>query len=148
MALGRDVRMLDTAMGMIIASGLTKSCLSSSRKSSDLVPKAAEKAKFRKDRNSAHPISVSSTMRFVPLALNHFRMWGPHFHAILKEFATIVVTRQEGCPLLQGPFAITHTCDLHTILRSWGSYLTWTAQREHASKLVKGCMPSMILLPF
>jgi hypothetical protein len=79
MALGRDVHKLDTAMDMVIASGLTKSCLSSSCKSSDFVLKAAEKAKFRKDKNSANPITSSSTMRFVPLALNHFGMRGPHF---------------------------------------------------------------------
>ncbi len=65
-------------------------------------------------------------------------MRGPHVHAILKEFATIVVTRPEGCPYLQGPFALTHSRALHNILRSSGSCLTWTAQREHASQLVKG----------
>jgi hypothetical protein len=79
MALGRDVHMLDTAMDLVIAHGLTKSCLSSSCKSSDFVLKAAEKAKFRKDKNSANPISNSSTMRFVPFALNHFGMRDPHF---------------------------------------------------------------------
>jgi hypothetical protein len=36
MALGRDVHMLDIAMDIVIASGLTKSCLFSSCKSSDL----------------------------------------------------------------------------------------------------------------
>ena len=84
MALGRDVHILDTAMDLLIASGLTKSCLSSSCKSSDFVLKAAKKAKLRKERNSAYPISASSTMRFVPLALNHIGMRGPHFQAILK----------------------------------------------------------------
>jgi hypothetical protein len=91
MALGKDVHMFDTAMDMVIASGLTKSCLSSSCKSSDFVLKTVEKAKFRKDRNSAQPISTSSTMRCVPLALNHLGMRGPHFQVVLKKFATIVV---------------------------------------------------------
>ena len=100
MALGRDVHMLDTAIDLVIAAGLTKSCLSSSCKSSDFVLKAAEKAKFRMDMNSAHPISASSTMNFVPLALNHFGMRDPNYRAILKEFATIVVTRLEGCIML------------------------------------------------
>ncbi len=54
------------------------------------------------------------------------------------EFATIVITRLEGCPLLQGPFALTHSRALHKVLRAWGSCLTWTAQREHASQIVKG----------
>ena len=125
MALGRDVHRLDTAMDMVVAPGLTKSCLSSSCKSSEFVLKAAEKAKFRKDENSANPISTFSTMRFVPLPLNHFGMKGSHFQAVLKEFATIVVTRPEGCPLLRrGPFALTHYGALHKILRSWGSSLT------------------------
>jgi hypothetical protein len=47
MALGRDVHRLDTAMGIVIASGLTKSCLTFSCKSSDFVLKATEKAKVR-----------------------------------------------------------------------------------------------------
>ena len=65
-------------------------------------------------------------------------MRGPHFQAVLKEFAAIVVKRPEGCPLLMGPFALTHSGALHKILRVWGSSLTWTAQREHASQIVKG----------
>jgi len=48
MALVRDVHRLDTAMDIVIVSGLTKSRLSSSCKSSDFVRKAAEKAKLRK----------------------------------------------------------------------------------------------------
>ncbi len=79
LALGRDVDRLDTTMDMVIASGLTKSCLSSSYKSSDFVLKAVEKAKFRKDMNSINPISSSSTMHFVPLAMNHLGLRGPHF---------------------------------------------------------------------
>ena len=65
-------------------------------------------------------------------------MRGSHFHSVLKEFATIVVTRHEGCSLLQGPFSLTHSGALHKIMRSWGSLLTWTAQREHASQIVRG----------
>ena len=61
-------------------------------------------------------------------------MTGSHFHAVLKEFATIVVTG----PLLQGPFALTHSRALHKIMRSWGSLLTWTTQRENASQIVRG----------
>ena len=88
--------------------------------------------------NSTNPISSSSTMRFVPLALNHFGLRGSHFQAVLKEFSTIEATRPEECPLLQGPFALTHSRALHKILRSWGSTLTWTAQREHANQIVRG----------
>jgi len=145
LALGRDVHRLDTAMDLGIASALQKSCLFSIVKSSDIVLKAAEKSKFRKDLNSAKPISSSSTMRFVPLAINHFGVRGPHFQAVLKEFATIIVTRPEGCSLLQGPFALTHSGALHKILRCWGSRLTWTTRREHASQIIRVFMRSIIL---
>jgi hypothetical protein len=132
MALGRDVHRMDTTMDIVIASALQKSCLTSITKSSDIIVlKAAEKTKFRKYSISSNPISSSSTMRFVPLALNHFGMRGPHFHAMLKEFATIVVTKPEGCSLLRGPFALTHSGALHKILRCWGSCLTCITQREH-----------------
>ncbi len=138
MALGRDVHKLDSAMDIVIASALQKSCVTSFNKSSDIVLKAAEKTKFRKDLNSLKPIFSSSTMRFVPLALNHFGLRGPHFQAVLKEFATIMVTKPEGCSLLRGPFALIHSGALHKILRCWGSRLTWTAQREHVGNIVRG----------
>ena len=78
LALGRDVHIMDTAMDLVIAFGLTKSCLSSSSKSSDFVLKGAERFKFGKDMRSVIPIASSSTMRFVPLALNHLGLRGPH----------------------------------------------------------------------
>ncbi len=134
MALGRDVHRMDTTMDLVIASGLTNSCLSSSSTSSDFVLKVGERAKFGKDRRSVSPIASSSTMRFVPLALNHMGLRGPHFQAVLKGFAAIVVTKPEGCSLLQGPFAMTHTSALQTILRTWGARITWTAQRVHACR--------------
>ena len=73
LALGRDVHRLDTAMDLVIAFGLTKSCLSSSSKSSDFVLKGAERAKFGKDRRSVNPIALSSTMR---LSLWRLTTWG------------------------------------------------------------------------
>ena len=138
LALGRDVHRLDTAMDLVIASALTKSCLSSSSRSSDFVLKGAERVKFGKDRRSVNPISSSSTMRFVPLALNHMRLRGPHFQALLKEFASILVTKPEGCSLLRGPFALTHSGALKKILGTWGARITWTAQREHAGQILRG----------
>jgi hypothetical protein len=111
-------------MDIVIASGLTKSCLSYSCKSYDYDLKVAKRAKFKKDKKLANPISSSSTIRFVPLAFNHMGMRGPHFQTVLQEFATIMVTKPEGYSLLQGPFVVTHTGALHEILRTWGSCLS------------------------
>ncbi len=97
MALGKNVHGLDTAMDLVIASGLTKSCLIPSSKSSDFVLKGAERAKFVKDRRSANPIASSSTIRFVPLALNRMGLRGPHFEAVLKKFSSILVSKPEEC---------------------------------------------------
>ena len=138
MALGRDVHRLEYAMDMFIALGLTKSCLSSSCKSSDLVLKGDETANIGKDNMSYNPISSSSTMRFIPLALNHPGLRGPHIQVTLKEFATIPRTKPEGYSLLRNPFVLTHSGAMHMILTSWGTMLTWSAQREHASQIVTG----------
>ncbi len=77
-------------------------------------------------------------MRLVPLALNHLGLRGPHFQALLKEFASILVTKLEGCSLLRGPFALAHTGALQKILKTWGARITWTAQREHAGQILRG----------
>jgi hypothetical protein len=77
-------------------------------------------------------------MRFIPLVLNHVGPRGQHFQATLKEFATIVVTKPEGCSLLHVPFALTHSRVLHKIMRSWETRLAWIAQREHESRIVRG----------
>ena len=77
-------------------------------------------------------------MRLVPLALNHLGLRGPHFQAVLKEFASILVTKPEGCSLLKGPFALTHSGALQLIIRTWGARITWTAQREHAGQILRG----------
>ena len=79
MVLGRDVHVMDTAMDMVIASGLTKSCLSSSCKSPESVLKGAERAKFGKDKRSVSLISSSSTTRFVSLAQKPSRNEGSSF---------------------------------------------------------------------
>jgi len=122
LALVRDVYMLDTAMDIAIASCLTKPRIFSFCKSPDFVLKVAETAKFGKDRRFVNPIPPSSsTMCFIPLALNHLGLGGPHFQAVFKKFATILVIKPEGCSLLQGSFALTHTGTLDKILISWGS---------------------------
>jgi hypothetical protein len=77
-------------------------------------------------------------MRLVPMTLYNLGLRGPHFQALLKEFASILVTKPEGCSLLQGPFALTHTGALQKIMRTWGARITWTAQREHAGQILRG----------
>ena len=47
-----------------------------------------------------------------------------------------MVTRPGGCALLQGPFALSINGALLKIPNTWGSRLTWTAQREHAAQIV------------
>ncbi len=92
--------------------------------------------KFRADARSTCPIQSSATRRLIPLALDHMGLRGAHFHAMLKEYATILVTRPGGCSLLQDPFALSLNGALHKILNTRGSRLTWTAQREHAAQFV------------
>ena len=77
-------------------------------------------------------------MCFVLVALNHLGLRGPHFRALHKEFALILVIKPEAYFLLQGPFALTHTGALHKILRTWGARITWTTQREHAGQIIRG----------
>ena len=126
----------DSVMDIIITLVLKQSCLSNASKGSDHVLRAAEYVKFKKDARSARPIQSSATRRLIPLALNHMGLRGRHFQATLKEFATILVTGQGGCSLLQGPFALSINGALHKILNTWGSRLTWTAQREHVAQIV------------
>ena len=123
-------------MDVVITSALKQSCLLQATKGSDYAIRRAESAKFRADARSVGPIQSSSTRRLVPLALNHLGLRGGHFNAVLKEFATILVTRPGGCSLLQGPFALSVNGAFLKILNTWGSRLTWTAQREHAAQIV------------
>jgi hypothetical protein len=117
----------DTVMAIVITSAIKQSCLLQSTKGSDYAIRKAEFVKFRADARSTGPIQSSSTRRLVPLALNHMGLRGGHFATVLKEFATIMVTRPGGCALLQGPFALSINGALLKILNTWGSRLTWTA---------------------
>ena len=87
-------------MDCVIVYAIAKSCLSNQARSSDFSLQIAEKAKFTKDRRSSHLVASSATMRLIPLAMNRLGLRGPHFQAILKEFATLVVTDPAGCALL------------------------------------------------
>ncbi len=142
-AIGNGLHRKDVVMDIVITSVLKHSCLSNATKGSDYVLRTAETVKFRKDSRSCGPIQASATRRFVPLAINHLGLRGGHFQALLKEFATTLVTRPGGCVLLQGPFALSINGALHKILNTWGSRLTWTAQRQHASQII-GSMEAFI----
>jgi hypothetical protein len=58
-------------------------------KGSDNVIRVAESIKLRAYARFSCPVQSSATRRLIPLALNHLRLRGGHFRAILKEFATI-----------------------------------------------------------
>jgi hypothetical protein len=135
-ATGNEVHRKDSVMDTIVTSVLKQSCLTHAAKGSDYVLCAAEFVKFRKDARSSGPIQSSATRRLIPLALNHLGLRGGHFQAMIKEFATILVTRSCGCSLLQGRFALSINGALHKILNTWGSRLTWIAQREHVAQIV------------
>ena len=42
----------------------------------------------------------------------------------------------------------THTAALEMILRTWGARITWTAQREHASQILRGMQAFHDLIAF
>ena len=76
----------------------------------------AENDKSRKDARSAGPIQYNATKRFIPLAMNHVGLRGGHFNAALKEFASLLVMRPSGCPLMKGPFALSLNGALRKIM--------------------------------
>jgi hypothetical protein len=125
-------------MDIVITSAMQRSCLINSSKSPDFAIRKAENEKFRKDARSAGPIHNCPTKRFIPLAMNHFGLRGGHFNAVLKEFASQLVLRPSGCPLMKGPFALSMNGALKKIMDSWGSRLTWIVQRHHAAQIIAG----------
>ncbi len=115
----------------------TQPCLRNVTKGSDYAIRASESVKFRANARSSGPIQSSATRRLIPLALNHMGLRGGNFSAIMKEYATILVTRPCGCILLQGPFALSLNSVLYKIPNTWAPRLTWTAQSEHAAHIVR-----------
>jgi len=123
-AMGNGMHVKDTLVDIVITSALKQSCLLQSIKGSDYVIRATESVKFIAHSRSTCPIQSSSTRRLVPLALNHLDLRGGHLSTVLKEFATILVTRPGGSALLQGPFTLSLNSALLKILNTWGSRLT------------------------
>ena len=124
-------------MDLIISSSISQSCLQQSSTSSDYALRKAENTKFTKDLRNSEPIQLSATQRLIPLVMNQCGRRGPHFDAMLREFASLLIKRSSGCSLLQGPFALPPTVTLAKVLSCWGSRLTWTAQREHAAQVIR-----------
>ena len=140
-AIGNGMHWKDSVMDIIVTPALKQSCLTYASKCSDYVIRDTESVKFKAEARSTCPIQSSATRRLIHLTLNHMGLRGGHFQAMLKEFATILVTRLGGCSLLQDPFALSLNGALHKILNTWGSRLTWTTQREHAAQIM-GAMDS------
>ncbi len=137
-ALGNGLHRRDSVMDIVITSAMQRSCLINSSKSSDFAIKKAEDEKFKKDARSAGPIQNCPTKRFIPLAMNDFGLRGGHFNAVLKEFASQLVLRPNGFPLMKGPFALSMNGAFMKIMNSWGSRLTWAVQRQHAAQIISG----------
>ena len=95
----------DINMDVTIGTATRESCLSKATKSSDAVLLKREGAKWDDDKRSSYPLQNSATQTFIPLALNHFGRRGPHFNALLNQFASQLISRPGGCRLLSGPFA-------------------------------------------
>jgi hypothetical protein len=132
------MHIMDYVMDVMVTSAMQNSCLSQSITSSDYVIKKAENQKFGKDSRSSDPIQLRPTMRFIPLAMNHLGLRGSYLNVALREFATQLVMRPNGCSLMSGPFALSLNEALKKFLFTWGAKLTWTAQRHHAAQILNG----------
>ena len=97
-----------------------------------------ENGKFSNDLRNVEPLQLFSTQRFIPLIMNQCGKRGPHFQALLLEFASLLIKRSSGRRLLQGPFAIPPSVALSKVLNCWGARLTWAAQKEYAAQVIRG----------
>ena len=138
----------DINMDITIGTATSAHCLSSSTRSSDVVLRDLENKKFNKDMQSSLPLQTSTTQVFIPLAINHCGRRGPHFNAIMHQFASLVVTRPSGCRLLKGPFAQTQASAMGTILTRWGARLTWVVQREFSAQILRALDSSQAAAAF
>jgi hypothetical protein len=108
-AIARGLHVKDAAMDVVMCSSISKSCLLNSSSSSDFALRTTKNKKFSKNLRTPEPLQHSATQRFIPLALNQCGRRGPHFEAILREHASLMIKRPSGCRLLQGPLAIPPT---------------------------------------
>ena len=103
----------------------------------DAVAKEKEQYKYKKDDESVTRLQSSNSIRFVPATMNQFGRRGPHFEALLREFAAELVTRPAGCKLMKGPYKQSFRQALRCIHSRWGARLTWTAEREFGAQIIK-----------
>ena len=122
----------DIAMDICISSCTKKTGLRKAATNPDHTVTEKEKHKFTADYKSCFRLQSSASMRFVPLCANQFGRRGPHFEAMLTEFATELVSRPSGCKLMKGPYEQTYRQALSTIRKCWGARITWTIERANA----------------
>ena len=94
------------SMDVVIGSSISKYCLLHSSSSSDFALRLIENKKFSKSLRNPEPLQHPATRRFIPLALKQCDRRGPHFKAILREHASLMIKRSSGCRMLQGCFAV------------------------------------------
>ena len=94
----------DIAVDVCISSCTRSSALKDSANDPDAVAKEKEQYKYKKDDESVTRLQSSNSIRFVPATMNQFGRRGPHFEALLREFAAELVTRPAGCKLMKGPY--------------------------------------------
>ena len=63
-------------------------------------------------------------------------MTGRPLHNNLERICYDLGDSTRGCALLQGTFALSIDGAFLKILNTWGSRLTWTAQRKHVAEIV------------
>jgi hypothetical protein len=73
------------------------------------------------------------------MAMNQRGRRGPHFEAILREHASLMIKRPPRCRLhtsgsLRGP---PYCGIIGEFLSAWGARLTWNAQRKHATQILR-----------
>ena len=139
----------DINMDVTIGTATQESCLSKATKSSDAVLLKREGVKWDDDKKSSYPLQNSATQQtFIPLALNHFGRRGPHFNALLNQFASQLISRPGGCRLLNGPFAQTKASAFGSILARWGARITWVVQREFSAQILRAFESSIAAAEF
>jgi len=81
----------DAVMGVVLTSTVSKSCLLQSSTSSGYALRQADGNKFRKDLRNREPLQLSATHQIIPRAMKQCGRRGPHFDAIIREMASLLI---------------------------------------------------------